>query len=59
MNQAQNTIQQGTLNGYKNSELVVKELRCALEEAIEVAIKTCVDAFGKSHEIKSDPKRQK
>jgi len=39
--------------------LVVKELHSALEEAIEVAIKICVDAFGKSHEIKSDPKRQK
>ena len=59
MNTAQNFIQQGQLNGYKNSQQLVRELQTALSEACEAAIKICVDSFGRSHEIKSEPKRQK
>ena len=57
MNTAHNFVQQGMLTGYKNSQLLEKELQSALDEASEVAVKTCVEAFGRAHEIKSDPKR--
>ncbi len=51
MDTAKKLITNESLKGYKNSSTLTKELEAALAEACDAVVKTCVEAFGKSHEI--------
>jgi hypothetical protein len=51
MDTAHKFLSKESLKGYKNSPVLTKDMEIALTEACDAAIKTCVDAFGKPHEI--------